>query len=231
MKLIQKNNQGSQREIVVNFAELPATIGRGKNVSYRINENNFPKQIYQSLSRIQATIYREGESVFLKDGSMRPSSHGCYFKGQRISNPIQLYEGIEVDLLSLQGHRIYLAWVSSRSNQIEEFPTIEVERENLKIELSEAEVRIADLQAAIGEFALQLTSLREDLQGQQNINLRQDLHLRRIRSLLIGLGAIGLAGAWLLLGQDTGKLEELLGVALLILSLGSGGYAALKPNG
>jgi hypothetical protein len=206
---------------------LPVTVGRGSEAKIAIQQQWLPMEQWQLISRIHATVYREGAAIFVKDGGSKLSGSGCYIGGRKLNAPQRLYENIEVDIsLACQGYRVYLTWSTSRPTKLQDFPTVECEREYLLIENTENQVRIIDLENALAEQEAMMTGVQSELKHVHAANDAQDRLIRKLRQsqtitrrLMIAFVVVGVVAAWRLLGGDTNLLEGIVGAVTIALSL------------
>ena len=229
LKLVECRPGRSQHEVSIDLENLPATIGKGQGDTYQMAVGVDPRSIYfQSLSRVHATLYREGDDIWLRDGNGKPSTNGVFFHGRRVYNPVRLYPGIQVDLFpDVKGYHLYIEHETTGGDG-SEFATLGLEHEFLSQELKTADERVEELTWVVADLKkrLEVTS-REDHDLKQSMEeIRADQRalksaksalqeqLNRLKRILIGIAVVAIASAWLLFGGDTEALE-LLGKAVI----------------
>ncbi|WP_031291818.1 hypothetical protein, partial [Leptolyngbya sp. Heron Island J] len=75
LKIVECRPGRAQQSTPIDLENLPATIGKGQGDTYQMAVGVDPRSIYfQSLSRVHATLYREGDDIWLRDGNGKPST-------------------------------------------------------------------------------------------------------------------------------------------------------------
>ena len=231
LKIIECRPGRSQHQVPIDLEKLPATIGKGQGDTYQMAVGVDPRSIYfQSLSRVHATLYREGDDIWLRDGNGKPSTNGLFFNSRRIYNPVRLYPGIQIDIFpEVKGYHLYVEYEATGGDG-SEFATLGLEHEFLAQELKTADERVEELtwvvadpkkrlevnskedyslKQAIGEINTALS----DQKLQKNALSKQ---VRQLRRILIGIAVVMVALSWLLFGGDAESLE-LVGKAVISL--------------
>lgn len=227
---------GTELIQVVDMDQLPATIGRGSLATYQVAQGLYPtKSPYAgTLSRIQATIYRENDQLWVKDGGDSKSANGIYLLGRRQSEPVLLTEGIEVELAPwVDNCRLTVRWMVP--NEGDEFVTMTQANESLRTSLIQAIQEIAALKgesdglmqelAAMQNSAALLTeTVEENIAEVARVrakNLEQDRQLLYFGAGACVMGGLLISVAWLLLGGDGAALKSLEGIAIGVIGLAS----------
>lgn len=115
------------RQVDLNDRES-VTFGRSSETDYRIGRG------VQSCSRIQATLVRSGDSWLVVDGQdTKPSGSGVWFLGERIREPLQFGNGMEIDIFFGDGYRAELSARSPLQLEGDEPPTQGFEAEAIAL--------------------------------------------------------------------------------------------------
>lgn len=244
LKLIECRVGQPKSETPIDLSNGPVTIGRSSSADIRVAAGVSAQALYvRTLSKVQATVYEEEGDIFIKDGGTRPSSNGIYYKGRRTYAPIQLYEGIEVELFPQAGDfHLYVTWPFEKAEVIEA-DTLIIERENLENQLEGAGEEVTRLTWVVSELERRLNQNSEasevlnrkmqavynELRKQQQSNKRQDKRLKLLKRLLIIFCVVCFAATWLMLGGDQ---ETLVIVGKAIISIASfvGIFFGVKPG-
>ncbi|MBE9065138.1 FHA domain-containing protein [Leptolyngbya cf. ectocarpi LEGE 11479] len=244
LKLVECRPGKPQIEKPIDPSNGPVTIGRGSVANIRVALGVNPSLLYvQTLSKIQATVYEKDGALFIKDGGTKPSSNGIYYKGRRTYAPIELYQGIEVELFPLAGgYHLYVAWPFKKEG-IVEADTLIIERENLEIQLEGAGEEVTRLTLVVSDLETKLDKtvqashtlnrrtqvIYEELRKQQESKKTLSKQLRLLKKLLIIFCVVSFIVAWLMLGGDQETLA-VLGKAIISVASIIGFIFGIKPG-
>ena len=232
LKLVECRPGRSQHEVSIDLENLPATIGKGQGDTYQMAVGVDPRSIYfQSLSRVHATLYREGDDIWLRDGNGKPSTNGLFFNSRRIYNPVRLYPGIQIDIFpEVKGYHLYVQY-EAKGGDGSEFTTLGLEHEFLAQELKTADERVEELTWVVADLKkrLEVNSREDHLLKEAIGKINTDLsdqklqknalskQVKQLRRILIGIAVVMVASVWLLFGGDAESLE-LVGKAVVSLA-------------
>lgn len=233
LKVIECRPGRPSNETTIDLSQGPATIGRGRDATIQVASGVDPRTVYfRTLSKIQATLYQEGDAIFLKDGGVKPSANGIFFKGRRTYAPIELYQGIEIELFPKAGdYHLLVAWPFDKAI-VTEAETLIRERETLQKELMVADGEVERLTWTVSELEKKLNQnvqfsqklnqrmrlVLEKLKQQQKSNQIQDQRLKLLKRVLVGFAIAAFAATWLMLGGDAETITLLGKLTISILS-------------
>jgi FHA domain len=104
------------------------TFGRSSETDYKIGRG------VQGCSRVQATLVRSGDSWLVVDGQdSKRSARGVWFLGEKIREPLQFGNGMEVDIFFGDGYRAELSARSPSQFESDDPPTQGFEAEAIAL--------------------------------------------------------------------------------------------------
>ncbi|MDV3352010.1 FHA domain-containing protein [Leptothoe sp. LEGE 181152] len=218
----------------INLARLPATIGRWDQATYPVAVGMDPRLVFvRSISRIHATVYREGDQIMLKDGGDQPSRNGLWRNGVQLNRPVRIYEGCEYALVPRTGdYGLLLKWPVTEPST--DYPTLGLEDvDSLKAELKDSDEQIATLTTQVDQLTIQqgatqdtalslqkeVITIKTELRTVKAKNLRQDSRLKQQNRWLLGLAIVVLGATSLLLFGDSDTLELICKTVLSIIGI------------
>ena len=234
LQLIETKPDG-RNTTPIPLTQFPITIGRG-HANYRVAVGaSWPADYRNSLSRVQATLMKRRDQVWLKDGGHQPSANGIYVGGRRITRPIRLLPGADIELaLTIQGCGLRLIWPVENLSEtcLQEPPTLQFERKTVGAELDWSQRRVLALEQLVEtqearlkeltdqskRVATLIETLRTELLKQKRKNSQQDARILKARQTLRIVCGVVAVGAVVVLGWDVQQLDKVVGGVLAITS-------------
>lgn len=217
-------------------------IGKNSKSAFQIG-TEAPPRIRNTISQVQATIYRdENGDICVRDGNGRPSSNGIYVSQKYCYKPVKLCgsdlkptQAIHIDLVfPRKGYRCFLEWAPIRNENTDSHPTVNFDNEVLKGEIDAREEQIADLRLSIQTLESRVGFQDKQIDHQKTVNEKQDAALarhkstlRRVKKLLLIIGAVVAVGSVMLLGMDAGTVKSIAEVVLALFGA-TGVIGAIK---